>query len=125
MQRILGDTALDPDFLTDGELQTPELDINTAMLLRQAGPWGQQFPEPLFEGVFEVLEKRIVGTNHLKMLLQSGASAIDAIMFNIREGDELLARGRVHLVYKLDINEFRGKRSVQMLIEHMRPTQAQ
>jgi single-stranded-DNA-specific exonuclease len=119
----LGDAILGKEFLTDGELVASELDINTAQLLRQAGPWGQQFPEPLFEGVFEVIEKRIVGTNHLKILLHGDTGSIDAIMFNIREGDELLARGRVHLVYKLDINEFRGKRSVQLLIEHMQPHQ--
>lgn len=115
----LGDTAPGKELLTDGELVASELDINTALLLRQAGPWGQQFPEPLFEGVFEVVEKRIVGKNHLKMLVHAGNSTLDAIMFNIREGDELMARGRVQLIYKLDVNEFRGRRTVQLLVEHM------
>jgi single-stranded-DNA-specific exonuclease len=91
------------------------------MLLRQAGPWGQLFPEPLFEGDFDVIEKRIVGKHHLKMQLSAGALPIDAIMFNIREGDEVMARGKVHVVYKLDVNEFRGRKSVQMMVEHLQP----
>lgn len=119
--RQLGDMPLEKVFLTDGELTPAELDINTAMSLRQAGPWGQLFPEPLFEGDFEVLEKRVVGKHHLKMQLSAEGLAIDAIMFNIREGDELLARGRIHLVYKLDVNEFRGRQSVQLMVEHMQP----
>lgn len=115
----LGDMSLEKQYLTDGELAASELDINTAQLLRQAGPWGQQFPEPLFEGVFEVIEKRIVGKNHLKMQLHAENGSLDAIMFNIREGDELMARGKVYLVYKLDVNEFRGRRSLQLLVEYM------
>jgi len=119
VERLLGDMPLEKVFLTDGELTTTELDINTANLLRQAGPWGQLFPEPLFEGDFKVIDKRIVGKYHLKMQLSDGSTLIDAIMFNIREGDAAMARDTVHLVYKLDVNEFRGKRSVQMMVEHM------
>jgi len=119
VERQLGDMPLEKVFLTDGELTPAELDINTAMSIRQAGPWGQLFPEPLFEGDFEVIDKRIVGKYHLKMQLQAGHQSIDAIMFNIRDGDEMMARGNVHLVYKLDVNEFRGRKSVQLMIEHM------
>ncbi len=119
VQRQLGDMPPEKVLMTDGELNTTELDINTATSLRQAGPWGQHFPEPLFEGDFEVVEKRIVGKNHLKMQLSAGTLPVDAIMFNIQDGDELLARGRVHVVYTLDINEYRGRKSVQMMVEHM------
>ena len=121
VERQLGDVALEKVLMTDGELSATELDITTAMLLRQAGPWGQLFPEPLFEGDFDVIEKRIVGKHHLKMQLSAGALPIDAIMFNIREGDEVMARGKVHVVYKLDVNEFRGRKSVQMMVEHLQP----
>ena len=121
VQRQLGDMPLVKVLMTDGELLSSELDINTATSLRQAGPWGQHFPEPLFEGAFDVIEKRIVGKNHLKMQLSAEGIPIDAIMFNIREGDELMARGKVHVVYKLDVNEFRGRKSVQMMIEYMQP----
>jgi single-stranded-DNA-specific exonuclease len=141
VQRQLGDMPLEKVLMTDGKLLSSEMDINTATSLRQAGPWGQHFPEPLFEGdfeviekrivgqnhlkmqlsdgAFEVIEKRIVGQNHLKMQLSDGALAIDAIMFNIQQGDELIARGKVHVVYKLDVNEYRGRKTVQMMIEHM------
>ncbi len=119
VERQLGDMPLEKVFLTDGELTTAELDISTAMSLRRAGPWGQLFPEPLFEGDFKVIDKRIVGKYHLKMQLSDGNAPIDAIMFNIREGDEAMARDTVHVVYKLDVNEFRGKRTVQMMVEHM------
>jgi single-stranded-DNA-specific exonuclease len=119
VKRQLGDRPLGKVLMTDGDLSSKELDLDTALLLRKAGPWGQLFPEPLFEGEFEVLEKRIVGKNHLKMQLFSGGVAVDAIMFNIREGDELLARKSVKLVYKLDVNEFRGWQSVQLMVEHM------
>jgi len=119
VERQLGSIPLEKVFLTDGELTAAELDISTAISLRQAGPWGQLFPEPLFEGDFIVIDKRIVGKYHLKMQLSDGNTHIDAIMFNIREGDGAMARDTVHLVYKLDVNEFRGKRSVQMLVEHM------
>jgi len=122
VERQLGDMALEKVLMTDGELAADDLDINTATSLRQAGPWGQHFPEPLFEGEFDVIERRIVGKHHLKMQLSCGAIPVDAIMFNIREGDEVMARGKVHVVYKLDVNEFRGRKSVQMMVEHMQPS---
>lgn len=121
VERQLGDMALEKVLMTDGELTADELDINTAIYLRQAGPWGQHFPEPLFEGDFDVIERRIVGKHHLKMQLACGAAAVDAIMFNIREGDEAMARGKIHVVYKLDVNEYRGRKSLQMMVEHMQP----
>lgn len=122
VERQFGDMALEKVLMTDGELAADDLDINTAISLRQAGPWGQHFPEPLFEGEFDVIERRIVGKHHLKMQLSCGAIPVDAIMFNIREGDEVMARGKVHVVYKLDVNEFRGRQSVQMMVEHMQPS---
>ena len=122
VERQLGDMALEKVLMTDGELAADDLDINTATSLRQAGPWGQHFPEPLFEGEFDVIERRIVGKHHLKMQLSCGSIPVDAIMFNIREGDEVMARGKVHVVYKLDVNEFRGRKSVQMMVEHMQPS---
>jgi len=121
VERQLGDMALEKLLLTDGELTAADLDITTAISLRQAGPWGQHFPEPLFEGEFDVIERRIVGKHHLKLQLACGSIPVDAIMFNIREGDEAMARGKVRVVYKLDVNEFRGRKSVQMLVEHIQP----
>ena len=124
VERQLGGMALEKVLMTDGELTTADLDLSTAVLLRQAGPWGQHFPEPLFEGDFEVIDRRIVGKHHLKMQLAIDNIPVDSIMFNIREGDERMARGRVHVVYRLDVNEFRGRKSLQLLVEHLHPCEA-
>jgi single-stranded-DNA-specific exonuclease len=121
VHRLLGDSDLERIMMTDGELEQEDMTLNTAMLLRQAGPWGQQFPEPMFEGEFDVIHRRIVGRNHLKMELSSGSVTLDAIMFNIREGFEDKVRGKIKAVYKLDVNEFRGRRTAQLLIEHLQP----
>ncbi|HBE91218.1 MAG TPA: single-stranded-DNA-specific exonuclease RecJ [Gammaproteobacteria bacterium] len=121
VSRQLDADDLEKTLMTDGELSDVEMNMNTAMLLRNAGPWGQHFPEPVFEGEFNVVNRRIVGQNHLKMELSSGGTTLDAIMFNIREDFADRVRGRMTVVYKLDVNEFRGRRSVQLLVEHMKP----
>ena len=106
--------------MTDGELAPDELDLATAQILRNAGPWGQRYPEPLFEGWFEILDKRIVGEKHLKMTVQAaGSDAIDAIAFFMLPSDLPGEGHRAHFVYRLDVNEFRGRQSVQLMIEHV------
>jgi single-stranded-DNA-specific exonuclease len=104
---------------SDGELSGQELTLETAQLLRDASPWGQGFPAPLFDGDFNVVSHRVVGQRHLKMTLtpERGGRQIDAIAFNT----EVLPGGRqqVHLAYRLDVNEFRGIVSPQLIVEHM------
>ncbi len=93
-----------------------------ATLLQGAGPWGQQFPEPVFDNVFELLEQRIVGQNHLKLTLQHehGGEAIDAIAFNIDLKLWPNHRARyLHAAYRLDINEYRGRTKLQLVIAAM------
>ncbi len=105
---------------TDGELDKSHFLLEFAQQLRFAAPWGQHFPEPLFEGIFRRTEQRIVGQNHLKMTVHpvgDTAATVDAIAFN-ETGDEL-GDGDVHIVYKLDINEFRGRQRLQLLVEHI------
>jgi single-stranded-DNA-specific exonuclease len=121
VRAMLDSDDLQRVLLTDGQLKGEQLNLNTAMMLRRAGPWGQRFPEPLFEGYFEVIDRRVVGGHHLKMQLAQGDQTLDAIMFNIDEGDEARVRGRQHAVYRLDVNEFRGRRTVQLLIEYLQP----
>jgi single-stranded-DNA-specific exonuclease len=103
--------------LTDGELTVDDLSLELAQLLRYAGPWGQGFPEPLFEGEFRLLQQRVVGESHLKLRLAALAdgSAIDAIAFN----QSALAGEveRVKLAYRLDVNEFRGLQTPQLIVE--------
>jgi single-stranded-DNA-specific exonuclease len=106
--------------LSDGELQVTALNIELADALREAGPWGQSFPEPLFDGVFQVLDQRLVGGKHLKLTLKYADKMLDAIAFfvDLKQWPNHRCKG-VRLAYRLDINEFRGKRSVQLIIEHL------
>lgn len=103
---------------TDGELSAADLSLVTAELLAAAGPWGQQFPEPAFEGVFTVLEQRIVGEKHLKLTLQCERTKIDAIAFNVDLTQwPAPSVTEIGAIYRLDINEFRGDRKSQLIIE--------
>lgn len=120
----LGDDELKGTLWTDGELTPPQLSIQTAEILRAAGPWGQAFPEPVFDGEFKILQQRLVGERHLKMLVEpaQGGQLLDAIAFNIdtRCYPDLSVHA-AKLVYKLDINEFRGNRDVQLLVDYIEP----
>ena len=92
--------------------------------MRQAGPWGQHFPEPLFHGVFQIVQQRLVGEKHLKLVLKTecGAAQFDGIAFNVdRELWPNPTVQRAELAYKLEANEFRGRESVQLLISHIAP----
>ncbi|GAA0338291.1 single-stranded-DNA-specific exonuclease RecJ [Morganella psychrotolerans] len=109
---------------SDGALDTQEMTLETAGLLREGGPWGQGFPEPLFDGYFRLLQQRIVGEKHLKVMVEpeGGGPLLDGIAFNVDVNywpDNSVQR--VRLAYKLDVNEFRGQRSAQLLIEHIWP----
>ncbi len=115
--RHLSPADLHGEILSDGPLEASQLNLETAQLLRDAGPWGQGFPEPLFDGEFRVLSQRIVGERHLKLQLEvEGLRPLDAIAFN---QDEPLSAGRVRLAYRLDVNEYRGARSAQLVVEHI------
>ena len=111
--------------LSDGQLSSEELSLELAEELRYAGPWGQAFPEPLFDGVFEIEDARIVAEKHLKMLLrkpeQNTDQLFDAIAFFTTNEDWPEGVTRVEIAYQLDVNEFRGNRSPQLLIKHIRP----
>jgi len=105
---------------SDGELSGTEFSLPLAEAIRNAGPWGQGFVEPLFDGEFEVIDWRVVGEKHLKMELQSedAEQPISAIAFNmpserIRESD-----GFIRAAYRLDVNEFRNKKTAQLIIEY-------
>jgi len=110
---------------TDGELSSEEIALETAQAVREGGPWGQAFPEPCFDGVFAVKNARVVGDKHLKMWVTSGdgARSFDAIAFNYKGADENppLPDGDVRLVYRLDINEYKGERRLQLLVDHVLP----
>ncbi len=109
---------------SDGVLEASEFSLDLAQRIREGGPWGQGFPEPLFHGEFEVLSQRPVGGDrHLKLQLgHPGVERLlDAIAFNV-EADLLESPlTRVLVVYRLDVNEYRGRRSLQLLIERLHP----
>ncbi|MGB5259364.1 MAG: single-stranded-DNA-specific exonuclease RecJ [Gammaproteobacteria bacterium] len=104
---------------SDGQLSATELSLDTARLLRAAGPWGQGFPAPLFDGEFQILAQRVVGERHLKLSLKpvSGSRRIDGIAFNtpVLPPDCDTAR----MAYRLDVNEYRGSVSPQLVIEYI------
>jgi single-stranded-DNA-specific exonuclease len=114
----------DGEILTDGPLPSEELTIELARLLQESGPWGQQFPEPVFDNTFEILEQRLVGQHHLKLTLQhkEGSSPIDAIAFNINL--KVWPNPRIdfmHAAYKLEINTYNGRSKLQLNIVDMHP----
>jgi single-stranded-DNA-specific exonuclease len=118
-RRALGDTPPVRELLSDGELPAEAMDLDTAEMLRTAGPWGKGFPEPLFDGRFQVLDQRIVGERHLKMRLRlPGSEPIEAIGF-CQSDMSASACEQAHLAYRLDVNEFRGTRSAQLIVEHL------
>jgi single-stranded-DNA-specific exonuclease len=104
---------------SDGELSNDEMSLDTAQLLRDASPWGQGFPEPVFEGNFDVLSHRVVGQRHMKMMLRplGGENEIDAIAFNTPELPEPCRQLR--MAYRLDVNEYRGRVTPQLIIEYI------
>jgi single-stranded-DNA-specific exonuclease len=121
-----------PDVIeTDGELSELELSLPTAQALREGGPWGPGFPEPLFDGHFRIRSARLVGERHLKLGLAApeGRGQFDAIAFNFLDAENAgdtdeaaaLPSGLIRLVYRLDSNEYAGERRLQFVIEHLLP----
>ncbi|STY29379.1 Single-stranded-DNA-specific exonuclease RecJ [Legionella wadsworthii] len=113
------------ELLTDGPLRPEEFSLEIAQLIQQAGPWGQQFAEPVFDNVFEILDQRLVGKNHLKMTLATtqGDQQVDAIAFNVDLKSWPNHRVKyIHAAYKLDINFFQGRTRLQLLIQAMNAT---
>lgn len=108
--------------VTDGPLPPDAIDLGFARTLRDAGPWGSGFPEPMWSGDFELLEQRTVGENHLKLRVRpaAGGRPVDAIAFN-QAGPAY--RGTVHIAYRLDVNEYRGVERPQLVVEQISPLQ--
>lgn len=115
--------GLDSDIYTDGELNADDINLETAEALRSAGPWGQGFPEPLFDGMFEIIDKKIVGENHLKLRVKvhNNNQHIDAIAFNTTHRSWPSDITVLNLIYKIDINEYMGRRTTQLIVEYLEP----
>lgn len=119
VRAMLDPELLQPELLTDGRLEEGELTLNTARDIEMFGPWGQGFPEPVFEGKFGVYDKRVVGGRHLKLMLTTEqGNMVDAIQFN-SEWVEGGLPPQVYIAYRMDINRFRGKESIQLIVEQI------
>lgn len=119
-EQWLSKEALTGTISSDGELLTSDITLTFAQVLRDAGPWGQNFPEPLFDDTFTLVQQRIVGEKHLKLVVEKDQQIFDAIAFNvdIKRWPDHKAK-QVKLAYRLDINEFRGKQTVQLMVEQL------
>ena len=118
---MLTPEQLQSELHSDGELGLDELGRPLAEQLRLAGPWGQGFPEPVFDGVFKVLQSRPVAARHLKLSLLSeqGGAPLSAIQFGGWTGAPMPAR--IHVAYQLDLDDWGGRRGVQLLVRHWLP----
>jgi len=124
VSRHVDDVNLQAVIESDGELAEKEFELAVARELRFAGPWGQHFPEPVFDGSFRLVQQRLVGEKHLKLVLAHPGSEklLDAIAFNVdldiwpNEAIET-----AELAYRLDVNEFRGNVSLQLMVEQITP----
>jgi len=119
----LTESDLEGVLFSDGTLAVEEINLPLAEQLRYFMPWGQGFPEPLFHGEFDLHTRRVVGGNHLKMQLRHDSSEklIDAIAFNVTDATWEVGVKRVRLAYRLSVNEYAGRRTVQLLVEQIEP----
>lgn len=120
-------SACEGEILSDGPLVASELTLELAILLRDAGPWGQQFPEPVFDNVFEILDQRLVGQHHLKLTLAlvGGGEPVDAIAFQVDLKCWPNHRARaIHAAYRLDINTYNGRTKLQLMIVAMQAVES-
>lgn len=108
---------------SDGELQDGELTLDVAQLVQQAGPWGQGFPEPLFDGCFRVARVRVLGERHLKLEVRTaGGAYCEAIAFRHFDHDDaprVQVDDQVALAYRLDVNRYNGSQRLQLIVEHL------
>ena len=122
VRRQLTDSDLQAVIQTDGQLNAQDFTMQLAQQLRDAGPWGQHFPEPVFDGEFFIVQQKLVGEKHLKLLLAANATDagwLEAVAFNIDPAVwPNLKVKKIRAAYKLDVNEYRGNYSLQLLIDY-------
>lgn len=119
---VVSEDMLNQSIESDGPVAAAQMTLSNAELIRYAGPWGQCFHEPVFDDVFELADWRIVGEKHLKMQLRMPGHnmLIDAIAFN-HTGTDLPTGGQLHAAFRMDVNEFRGNKKLQLIVECIQP----
>ena len=121
--RLLDEDQLKARVFSDGWVEAKWLNLQVAYLIEEAGPWGQEFPEPLFDGRFNLVQHRKVGENHLKMMLSptdDPSVTLDAIAFNVEAGhwpDQ--NSSEIEIIYRIETNHFQGNTSLQLVVEHI------
>lgn len=127
VRKRLSASELERTLVTDGPLEAGEFDLETAESLRIAGPWGQAFPEPSFDNEFELVSARPVGEGHLKMRLRfpEDGCVVDAIAFNRDDPENKLSpEAKLRVIYRLDVNRYRGMSMPQLIVSHLEPAAA-
>ncbi len=106
---------------SDGQIEASDMTLELAKICRDAGPWGQKFPLPVFDGKFKVLDQRVLSNKHLKFVLTPGGmhKPVDAIMFFVDEKQLKTNYQTIHIYYELNVNEFRGEQNLQLLIRNI------
>ena len=107
--------------LSDGEIPDSDFDLDLARAIRDAAPWGQGFPEPVFDGIFSLTAERLVGGRHAKLRLRPRGTErqLDAIAFNREPPLETNARGEVRMAYRFVVNAFRGEERPELIVEEI------
>lgn len=105
---------------TDGELGVGEFSLHLARELAAIAPWGQGFPEPRFEGVFKVEDRRVVGGKHARLVLapRDARGTVAAIAFGAASEPWFAKAEHIHAVYKLDVNDYGGIETVQLVVDY-------
>jgi len=121
--RVAGETLGYSHIVTDGTLCATELDLDLAQQLERGGPWGQGFPEPLFDGRFKIVDHRVLADQHVKLTLSpedDEQTHIDAIAFRQASALDTLRGDRLHIAYRLEVNRYRGENRPQLVVETIR-----
>lgn len=122
VRKSLNENDFACEYITDGALEFEHFNLEMAALLKNSGPWGQDFQEPKFDGRFHVLDQRLLVGKHLKLTLEFQTKHIDAIAFNVDLNAWPNHRCEfIEAVYRLDVNSFRGRENLQLIIEHLEP----
>lgn len=122
VSRLVTAEQLQGSIESDGNLSAAELNLELAQAIRQGGPWGQHFPEPLFDGRFRVKSHKVVAQRHLKLMLipeNASTPVIEAIAFNQAEGADYVRGDLVEIAYRLDINDYYGEERLQLVVQHV------
>ncbi len=119
--RVLDPSLLRRELPSDGPLAAHEIERGLALALREAGPWGQGFPEPVFDGEFEVTDFRAVGRGHLKLTLRHGESDAPIAAIHFGGFDGTPPPHRVRVAYQLEPDDWRDREGVQLLVRHLEP----